>query len=99
MTNDRPEPDDAVRDLTERVMARAEELKAYGLDTEDAWIQAAMEHYPAIPHGSMGDGVSEAVEILAKVFRDAFRFRSLDPNCAMETAWALALKQYHEGLR
>jgi hypothetical protein len=99
MTNDQPEPDNAVGELTEKMMARAEELKAHGLGAEQAWIQAALEHYPGIPDDSKGDGVSEAVETLAKVFQDAFRHRSLDPNCARETAWALALKQYHDGLR
>lgn len=98
MTADQPEHD-ATESMTRRIQARADELVANGFAPEEAWIQAAIEHYPAL-HGPDRDIIDpETVETLATLFRQAFRLRREVPGITVRKAWDMAVQRYQKGTR
>jgi hypothetical protein len=96
VTADQPEHD-ATESMTRRIQVRADELVANGFSPEDAWIQAAIEHYPAL-NGPDRDIIDpDTVETLATLFRQAFRLRREVPGITIRKAWDLAVRELKNG--
>ena len=96
MNAEQPEHD-ATERMTRRIQARADELVANGFSPEDAWIQAAIEHYPSL-NGPANDMIDpDTVETLATLFRQAFRLRREVPGITISKAWDLAVRELKKG--